>query len=341
MRKRIFLYICLLSLPLISCDKKIETDPSSTSYLTQEIEVDGFVYKKNSDSYYLSDYVGTNETITIKSSFIYDNKTYNITHIGNDSFNDNSTVKKITIEEGITTIGDFAFVNCSKLEELNLPNSLNSMGLSSVTNTHIKEIKLPDGPFQTTPSSFSGNPYLETVKFGHNANCFAIFAGCDSLKNVYIPKELNSYDVNSASYNFNYITSHETMNFVIEGEGPLNYSNNVLYYDNEPLFISKGAILKDTTTKINTEVLDKSCATYVVCSKNLEKIYGYMDKMRYFRYFIIDSTFEESKLEEYVKNNYKDYILYYSETKPSDTTYKYYHYVDGKIVGWGVDYQIK
>lgn len=66
-----------------------------------------------------------------------------------------------------------------------------------------------------------------------------------------------------------------------------------------------------------------------------------MDKMRYFRYFIIDSTFEESKLEEYVKYNYKDYILYYSKTKPNDTTYKYYHYVDGEIVGWGVDYQIK
>ena len=47
------------------------------------------------------------------------------------AFYDNQTIESVTIPEGITQIGDFAFFNCFNLTNVSIPASVTSIGTSS------------------------------------------------------------------------------------------------------------------------------------------------------------------------------------------------------------------
>ena len=54
-------------------------------------------------------------------------------------------VTKITIPEGVTSIGDWAFYECSSLTEITIPDSVTSIGDSAFDGcTSLTEITIPD-----------------------------------------------------------------------------------------------------------------------------------------------------------------------------------------------------
>ena len=54
-------------------------------------------------------------------------------------------IRKATVEYGITSIGEYAFVGCSGLTELTLPNSITSIGISAFAGcTGLTELILPN-----------------------------------------------------------------------------------------------------------------------------------------------------------------------------------------------------
>ena len=76
-------------------------------------------------------------------------------------------VKKVVVEEGITSIGKNAFANFTLLTEVVLPSSLRRLGPFSFGRcASLAEITLPEG--------------LEYIDF-------SVFHGCDSLKTLHIP----------------------------------------------------------------------------------------------------------------------------------------------------------
>lgn len=54
-----------------------------------------------------------------------------------------STLKTVTIEDGITEIPASCFVNCSKITEIAIPVSVTSIGKSAFSNTSLKNITIP------------------------------------------------------------------------------------------------------------------------------------------------------------------------------------------------------
>lgn len=61
-------------------------------------------------------------------------------------YEDKDSIKKVEIEEGVTTVGSFAFYNCTQLTEADLPDSLISIGTSAFENcTALTSIVIPDG----------------------------------------------------------------------------------------------------------------------------------------------------------------------------------------------------
>jgi len=97
---------------------------------TGEVDIDGVKYSistktQSGSAIGLSnpDYVGT---LVIHASVVYEDKTCYISSVG--GFAGSTGITSVTMEEGITTITENAFKDCTSLAEINLPESVDDIG---------------------------------------------------------------------------------------------------------------------------------------------------------------------------------------------------------------------
>ena len=69
----------------------------------------------------------TKGRVTVPSSIRVGDKTYQVTQIMPFAFRMCSSIEVVVVKEGVTRIGDFAFIGCSKLVELELPSTLKTV----------------------------------------------------------------------------------------------------------------------------------------------------------------------------------------------------------------------
>jgi len=107
-------------------------------------------------------------------------------------------VKTVVIEQGVSSIGTYAFYNCKKLESISIPESVTSIGSYAFANCEsIKEITLPAGVNVIEHHMFLNSVSLASVflsekteKIGERA-----FAGCVSLMSIDLPSDLTAIDM--------------------------------------------------------------------------------------------------------------------------------------------------
>lgn len=91
--------------------------------------------------------------------------TYPVNEIPSTLFKENTIIEKITIEEGIKTIGKEAFKNCSSLKEINFPTSLESIEESAFENCdELRKVVVDTGIIKT--KAFSSCSNLRIVETG-------------------------------------------------------------------------------------------------------------------------------------------------------------------------------
>lgn len=61
-----------------------------------------------------------------------------------EAFADCESLRTVVIEDGITSIGDYAFFNCTSLKELTIPESVTEFGTDAVGIMEIREYTSPD-----------------------------------------------------------------------------------------------------------------------------------------------------------------------------------------------------
>ena len=84
----------------------------------------------------------------------------------------NTTIKKVVISDGVTTIGDYAFYRCKNLTDVELGNDIKIIGKTAFYDCdNLKEIKLPDE--------------LTTIEDG-------AFGSCDGIESIFIPQNVSS-----------------------------------------------------------------------------------------------------------------------------------------------------
>lgn len=64
----------------------------------------------------------------------------------------NTTLKEVILPEGLTTIEDAAFANCTALEKLNVPSTVTTLGRWILENTKVASFTIPEG-VTTIPAS--------------------------------------------------------------------------------------------------------------------------------------------------------------------------------------------
>ncbi len=110
---------------------------------------------------------------------------------------DSETVEAVVIEEGTTSVGDFAFFECKKLTSVEIPHSVTEIGYNAFTHCEsLAEVKLPDSVTMIDNAAFSFCRNLTGVEIPANVTSLgsAAFAGCESLTEIVIPDKITVID---------------------------------------------------------------------------------------------------------------------------------------------------
>ena len=189
--KKLFLSTLLLALPLLASAYDAQID--GIYYRLNKLSKTALVtYQVYDNGNYKSDYSGS---VVIPEKFNYDGIEYTVTSIGTWAFQDCSGLMSITIPNSVTSIGGSAFKRCSGLTSVTIPNSLPSIsggvfeGCSSLTSVTIPNSVTSIGKF-----AFKECTSLTSVTIPNsvtNIDAYA-FLGCSSLLNVIIPNSVTS-----------------------------------------------------------------------------------------------------------------------------------------------------
>ncbi len=155
---------------------------------SKAVTTNDFTYTIKNNNATITAYSGTATTLTIPSTI----DGYRVTEIGSHAFDEShtqtngSSIVNVKVSEGITKIGDFAFVRCANLESIELPESLTSLGDQTFLNcTKLKNINIPSKIVQLGYSGFmfQGTGFEEfTIPKNVTSIPTSTFRSCKNLK---------------------------------------------------------------------------------------------------------------------------------------------------------------
>ena len=125
------------------------------------------------------------EDIRIPEKVLYEGKEYRVIEIAESAFESNVLLRKITLPEGITTVGNSAFYSCQELVEVVFSNTVTSIGTSAFAEcAKLSQITLPDSLESLGAEAFSNCISLESMVIPARTAVMdpGIFYGCEKLK---------------------------------------------------------------------------------------------------------------------------------------------------------------
>ena len=197
-----FLCLCMC---LFSCIKAFSYDAL----------IDGIYYNFNGDKAEVTynsskEYTGD---VVIPESVVYNAKTYSVTSIGENAFEDCSDLTSVAIPNSVTSIGWRAFIGCSGLEKVIVPdiaawcgiafsdhesNPLNyAQHLYSDETTEITNLIIPNSLTSVGERAFSGCSALTSVTIPNSVTSIGDFAFgyCSGLTSVTIGNSVKSIQI--------------------------------------------------------------------------------------------------------------------------------------------------
>jgi hypothetical protein len=106
-----------------------------------------------------------------------------------------SSIKTVIIENGVTSIGNWVFSDCSSLELIIIPDSVTNVGNWAFSGcSSLESIIIPDSVTNIGHQAFSNCLSLESIVIGSNVTSIGSFAfwNCTSLKSIKLPNGVTS-----------------------------------------------------------------------------------------------------------------------------------------------------
>ena len=199
----------------------------------------------------------------------------------------NSDVKKIVIEDGVTSVGDYAFRSCNNLTSITIPDSVTSIGNSAFYNcSSLTSITIPDSVTSIGTATFSGCKNLTSITIPDSVTSIenSEFVGCKNLTRITIPDSCTS------------LTSITIPDSVISiGDAAFKYCSNL-----KTISLSCKSSLKrndfgeqaDLVSYTNQHLLTKTAAKAATCTEDGNKEYWTCEHCG--KYFLSDDTNPET-----------------------------------------------
>ena len=106
-----------------------------------------------------------------------------------------NAIEKVIIENGVTSMGSYAFSRCSSLTSIEIPDSITSIGERAFYRcSSLESINIPEGVTSIEEDAFSGCSNLESIDIPSSVTHIKnhVFAGCSSLESITIPDSIAS-----------------------------------------------------------------------------------------------------------------------------------------------------
>ena len=209
----------------------------------------------------------------------------------------NSNVKKVVIEDGVTSIGDFAFYNCTSLTSITIPDSVTSIGYYAFYNcTSLTSITIPDSVTSIGYYAFYKCTGLTSITIPDSVTSIgnAAFYNCTSLTSITIPDSVTSIEI-AAFYGCG-LTSITIPDSVTSIGAMAFYSCSNL----QTISLGCGSALKKSNfggqanlvSYTNQHLLTKTEAKAATCSESGNKEYWTCEHCG--KYFLSDDTNPET-----------------------------------------------
>lgn len=148
-----------VAMPTIAHD--FEVDGIYYNYLDESDKTVEVTYRGSSYDSYTNEY---SRSVTIPSSVTYSGTTYSVAAIDFGAFVECSGLTSITIPNSVTEIGDRAFCYCHQLESVTIPNSVTSIGSAAFQNyTGLTSVTLGNSVTSIGEDAFYDCYDLETI----------------------------------------------------------------------------------------------------------------------------------------------------------------------------------
>ncbi len=187
-----------------------------------------------------------------------------VTSIGDSAFADCSGLTSIELPEGVTSIGDSAFADCSGLTSIELPERITSIGDGAFYGcSGLTSIELPEGVTSIGDYAFCGCSGLTSIELSEGVTSIGnhAFANCSGLTSIELPEGITSI----GKYAFEYcsgLTSIELLEGITSiGSRAFWECDNLTIYGVENSYVHTYALENNIPFK---PVSDLDSSEYVV-----------------------------------------------------------------------------
>ena len=181
----------------------------STVAFAENVTIDGIAYDLIAKSKKATVIAGETKYIgdvVIPESVEYNGVTYSVTSIGDGAFIGCSGLTDVVIPNSVILIGNTAFYQCSGLTSIEIPNGVTSIGdMAFFYCSGLTDIKLPDTVKNIGRYAFSGCSGFTYVELPNSITSIGnyAFSDCSGLTHIVIPNSITSI----GNYMFTYCSS--------------------------------------------------------------------------------------------------------------------------------------
>ena len=159
------------------------------------INDNGFLFEQTETSYQLIGYIGSEENITLPTSFKdKDDNVITEFTINRYAFRNNQTIKSVVIPDSYTEIPDSFFYGCTNLESVTIGSGITSLEYGLFYGSGLKSVVIPDTITYLDKDVFRYCKSLKSITIGSGIDNIPMysFAGCESLESITIPNTVTS-----------------------------------------------------------------------------------------------------------------------------------------------------
>ena len=272
-------------------------------YPTPSNEED-FIFEAYEDGYALVAYLGTDKNVVVPQT----HKGKPVLKLTFPAFEANHTLKSITLPSSIKVIGRAAFSNCTRLESIHLPESVTTIEERAFDNCpSLKEVTMENKVESIEKMAFSRCEQLKSIQLSTSLKTIGddAFRDCLALEAIEIPDSVTSLGT-CVFYRCPSLRS------AVIGAGLQELPD---YTFNECKSL-KCLVLGPSISKIGLDIFRYS--------DNLVPIY-YCGTM---------NEFQSIEIKDRFFSEHSECILYFAETPPEQSKYRYWHYVDNVPTEW-------